>query len=260
MANDDDFDYGQLGRDWWLQTAQTIGASERHAKFAAAKHRGETNTSAARGAGFGGGSEASVRSEGYRLARSNKVNQLLALAVAETGSGYDGTVTRQEARQILTTLARGSDPAQRIKAIETILKLDQQEQDARQRVEDEERLDPHAMDRDLICGIPLSGVGAMIVCAFRFNKDRAGKYHNEGIADFKFLEEVAPIVSQKTPENWKRWRSRYERPGCEEQLKRIDAAAAGRVLEGDELIQAVCKKYPPKKGDHVWTEEAHAAA
>ena len=170
---DDSFYYGQLGRDWWLQTAQTIGANERHAKFAAAKHRGETDTSAATGAGFGGVSDASVRSEGYRLARSNKVNQLLALAVAESGSGYDGTVTRQEARQILTMLARGSDPAQRIKAIEMVLKMDQQEADQRQRVKDEERLDPHAMDRDLICGIPMSGVGAMIVCALRFNKTGA---------------------------------------------------------------------------------------
>lgn len=125
-----DFDWGELGRDWWLKTATEIGASERHAKFAAAKHRGETNTNAARSAGFGGGSEASVRSEGYRLFRSNKVNQLLALASAESGGkGYDGTVTTAEARQILSQLARGSDPQVRIKAIESLNKIESVERE-----------------------------------------------------------------------------------------------------------------------------------
>ena len=114
-----DFDWGQLPREWWIETAKQCGAAERHAKFAAAKHRGATNTDAARTAGFGGGSEASVRSEGYRLARSNKINQLLALAAAEAGGGYDGTLTRSESKQILTGLARGSDPQMRIKAIES---------------------------------------------------------------------------------------------------------------------------------------------
>src|SRR5437588_206939 len=96
------FDYGELSRDWWVETAKQCGASEKHAKFAAAKHRGATNTDAARSAGFGRGSEASVRSEGYRLARSNKIMQLLALAAAEAGGGYDGTLTRGESNQILT--------------------------------------------------------------------------------------------------------------------------------------------------------------
>ena len=57
----DDFDWGQLSRDFWLATAQTVGATEKHAKFAAAKFRGATNADAARVSGFGSGNDASAR-------------------------------------------------------------------------------------------------------------------------------------------------------------------------------------------------------
>jgi hypothetical protein len=120
----DDFDWGQLPREWWLETAATCGATEKHAKFAAAKHRGATNADAARASGFGAGNDKSARSEGYRLARSNRIMNLLALAATEAGGGYDGTLTRTESRQILTGLARGSDPALKIKAIESLNKLE----------------------------------------------------------------------------------------------------------------------------------------
>lgn len=120
----DIFDWGQLPSDWWLQTAQEIGADERHAKFAAAKFRNCSNTEAARLAGYGTGGAESTRSEGYRVSRSNKVTQLLALAAAEAGGGYDGTLTQQEARGILTAMARGSDPAIRIKSIEMLSKME----------------------------------------------------------------------------------------------------------------------------------------
>jgi hypothetical protein len=130
MENDT-FDWGQLPSDWWLQTAKEIGADERHAKFAAAKHRGCSNTEAARLAGYGTGGAESTRSEGYRVSRSNKVNQLLALAAAEAGGGYDGSLTKQEARGILTAMARGSDPAIKIKAIELLAKMDREDEEAK---------------------------------------------------------------------------------------------------------------------------------
>src|SRR5215831_1545605 len=101
----DAFDYGSLPYETWKEFAATVGAYERQLKFAAAKFRGCTNTEAARQSGFGVGSETSTRSEGYRVARSNKVNQLLALAAAEAGGGYDGTLSKQEARSILTAMA-----------------------------------------------------------------------------------------------------------------------------------------------------------
>jgi hypothetical protein len=128
----DDFDWGELPRDWWIETAAQCGATEKHAMFAAAKHRGASNTAAARGAGFGAGGAASMRSEGYRLARSNKIMSLLALAAAKAGGGYDGTLTLTESRQILTGLARGSEPALRIKAIESLNKIERDERAGRE--------------------------------------------------------------------------------------------------------------------------------
>jgi hypothetical protein len=53
----DTFDYGSIPYETWKEFAATVGADERHLKFAAAKFRGCTNTQAAREAGFGVGSE-----------------------------------------------------------------------------------------------------------------------------------------------------------------------------------------------------------
>ncbi|HXX50935.1 MAG TPA: hypothetical protein VEI98_06570 [Xanthobacteraceae bacterium] len=120
----EDFDWGELGSDWWLTTSREIGANTKQAMFACAKHRGASNTEAARQSGYGSGSEAAVRAEGYRVFRSNTVQQLLSLAVAEAGGGYGGDITDAEARQILAKLARGSDPQVKIKALESLAKMD----------------------------------------------------------------------------------------------------------------------------------------
>ena len=122
-----EFDWGQLPQSWWTDTAVKCGATLQQAKFAARKHAGCSNTQAARDSGFGNGKPTCERSEGYRVSRSNKVMQMLALAAVEAGGGYDGGLTRTESRQILTGLARGSDPSIKIKAIESVHKLDQVE-------------------------------------------------------------------------------------------------------------------------------------
>jgi hypothetical protein len=59
------------------------------------------------------------------------------MAKAATGQGPDGNVTMTEAKQILSRLARGSDPNVRIKAIESLAKIerDERELEARQREE-----------------------------------------------------------------------------------------------------------------------------
>jgi hypothetical protein len=124
------FDWGMLGSDWWLRTSREIGVSEKHAKFACSRHRGSSKTQAAREAGFGN-TPGAMRAEGYRLSHTNKINQMLALAAAEAGGGYDGTLTVTEGKAILTNLARGSDPAIRIKSIEALQKLEKDEAAAR---------------------------------------------------------------------------------------------------------------------------------
>jgi hypothetical protein len=119
----DEFDYGELSAEWWLTTAKELGLSERQAKFAAAKHRGASNTQAAKEAGYGVDS----KQIGYRVARTEAVSRLLAMAVAEAGGGYDGNLTTEEAKRILTLLARGSDPAMRIKSIEALERMQARE-------------------------------------------------------------------------------------------------------------------------------------
>jgi hypothetical protein len=224
-----DFDYGELGRDWWLKTAAQVGASERHAKFAAAKHRGCTNTEAARVAGFGVGSESSTRSEGYRLLRSNRVNQLLALATVESGSGYDGTVSRQESKQILTSLARGSDPAIRIKSIELLSKMEREEVAASRPEE------PSLAESlwGMINALPESGIGAALALGAFFNS-------TGNIINCPHLTECAPIVAKNFPGEWGRWKAASQTHWH----ALLNEMAAGPLLEGDELVAAVKRKLP----------------
>jgi hypothetical protein len=228
----DDFDWGQLPYEWWIETGKTVGADIRHLKFAAAKFRKCTNTQAAREAGFGTGNDQSTRSEGYRVARSNKINQLLALAAVEAGGGYDGTLSQQEARSILTAMARGGDPQVRIKSIELLNKLDIQEATANA-AKAEENLEENLAA--LITLVPEQGAGAFLALS--------GFIHAGGfIYGFPFLAEVAPIISRHFPGDWQRWRAREKETWVTDHL---DKMAAGPLLEEDALIAAV-KRKPPK--------------
>jgi hypothetical protein len=75
------------------------------------------------------GDEQTIRQAGHRAAHSTAVMSLLSLAAAETGRGPDGNVTMTEARQILSRLARNAEPLTRIRAIETIAKIETAERE-----------------------------------------------------------------------------------------------------------------------------------
>jgi hypothetical protein len=229
--DNDIFDWGQLPSDWWLQTAQEIGADVRHAKFAAAKFRNCSNTEAARLSGFGTGGAESTRSEGYRVARSNKVNQLLALASAQAGGGPDGSLTRSEARGILTAMARGSDPNVRLKSIELLGKMDREEQEA---TPSEEAIDPEEEARLLAVEIPQMGVGA----AFALS---VWVHHFGHLCAFPFLDAAVPVVAKNFTEDWARIRDKHD----PEWRAWLDKFATGPVLEGDALVAAIEAKRPP---------------
>jgi hypothetical protein len=123
----EDFDWGPLGEAFWDEASKTCGATPMQARFACCRHRGMTAKLSAKLAGYGDGSEMSLRTSGSRTARTNIVVNMLQLAKVEAAGGDDGTVSLQEARRILSRLARGSDPLVRIRALESLSKIDRDE-------------------------------------------------------------------------------------------------------------------------------------
>jgi hypothetical protein len=126
---DDQINWGELGKDWWLEAGRTVGASEQQVIFSACRHKGMTAAGSARAAGYAGDSD-NIRQAGHRASHSTAVMSLLSMAAAESGAGPDGNVTMGEAKQILSRLARGSDPNVRIKAIESLAKIERDEREA----------------------------------------------------------------------------------------------------------------------------------
>jgi phage terminase small subunit len=128
-----EIDWGDLGEAWWREAGANCHATEQQIIFALHRHQGMTATGCAKAAGYAG-DDASIRQAGHRAAHSTAVMGLLSMAKAETGRGPDGNVTMTEAKQILSRLARGSDPNVRIKAIESLAKIEagEREYEARQ--------------------------------------------------------------------------------------------------------------------------------
>ena len=125
-------DWSPLGESWWREAGANCHASEQQIIFALHRHRGMTATGCARSAGYAG-DDATIRQAGHRAAHSTAVMGLLSMAKAETGKGPDGNVTLTEAKQILSRLARGSDPNVRIKSIETLAKIEREERELNMR-------------------------------------------------------------------------------------------------------------------------------
>jgi len=123
------FDWSPLGEGFWKEAAATVGATPLQAKFACCRQRGMTATGSARASGYSG-DKVSIRQAGSRAAKSTAVMNMLSLARAQTGEGPDGVVTGPEAKRILSRLARGSDRNVRIKALESLARMDRDEREA----------------------------------------------------------------------------------------------------------------------------------
>jgi hypothetical protein len=124
----EEIDWSPLGEDWWLEAGANCHATRQQIVFALHRHKGMTATGAAKAANYAG-DETTIRQAGHRAAHSTAVMGLLSMAKAETGKGPDGNVTMNEAKQILSRLARGSDPNVRIKAIESLAKIEKDERE-----------------------------------------------------------------------------------------------------------------------------------
>ncbi len=236
--SEENFDWGHLGQAWWEEAAATAGATPLQTRFAAARHRGMSATGAAKVSGYSGDDD-SIRQAGSRAAKSTAVMNLLAMARAESGGGDDGTVGSMEAKRILSRLARGSDPNVRIKALDSLTKLEREERAVNASGQEPDQIEAA---RDLICAIPEGGTGATLAMAFFFNE-------HKNIINFPFLRECAPIVATTAAVGWAWWRDRHG----QDWHSFIDKMAAGPVLEGDALVAAVNasrpKSVPTKFGE-----------
>jgi hypothetical protein len=125
-------DWSPLGEDWWREAGANCHATEQQIIFALHRFKGMTMTGSAKAAQYSG-DENSIRQSGHRAAHSSAVMGLLSMAKAETGHGPDGNVTMDEAKQILSRLARGSDPNVRIKSIECLAKIEREERELNMR-------------------------------------------------------------------------------------------------------------------------------
>jgi hypothetical protein len=229
FMTEESFDWSPLGEAFWTEAAATTGATLLQAKFACCRHRGMTATGAARLAGYTDTGDG-IRQAGSRAAKSTAVLNLMALAVAESGGGDDGLVDGAEARRILSRLARGSDPNVRIKALESLNKMERDERAAVRREEDV--VDPVEEIRNLICLVP-EVIGPAFAAGLWF--DRVGR-----IDGFPFLREVGPVLASQLPGEWRRWRGDGPNPY-------LDGIAAGPLLTPEQLLAAVRSTRPEAK-------------
>jgi len=111
------------------------------ARFACCRHKGWTATAAAKASGYSGRGD-DIRNVGSRAAKSTAVVNMLAFAAAEGKGGPDGNVDRAEARRLLSHIARHGDPSIRIRALEAINKMDEQDEVSEQEQSENSHPDP----------------------------------------------------------------------------------------------------------------------
>src|SRR5665811_1638679 len=106
----------------WPEAAQTVGASEKQVAFCQAVLSGSSNTAAARQAGYAG-DDVQLRSAAYAVSRSGKVQALLSLARAGGAGVMDDILSDDEARRILSRMARQGDPQAKVRAITALERM-----------------------------------------------------------------------------------------------------------------------------------------
>jgi hypothetical protein len=234
MTDDFDWTIGGLTERFWREAAEACQhkPSEAQLRFACLKQSGLNATDSAKGAGYRATGDDTMRQQGSRAYKTTAVAELLAYAHAETGKGDSGVVDGKEARRILSRIARKGNNKERVKALEALARLDAANHE-RLSSQPEETLEENLAA--IITLVPEQGAGAFLAMS--------GFIHAGGfVGSFPFLAEVAPIISRHFPGDWQRWRAREKQQWV---LDFIDKAAAGPILEGDDLITAV-KRKPPK--------------
>ena len=232
------FIWSPLGEKWWrdAKEACTHKPSDLQLRFAVGRHDGLSATDAARRAGYAGDGE-SIRAAGSRAAKSTAVQEVLAFAFAETGTGDDGLVKGGEAKRILSRIARTGDNNARIKALESLAKIERDDRDAKDRQETSGGGDPiKTLENILVeCGLCAAPIVAEMMYGVRGCVTAA--------PHFKIF---APFIRRRFPELWAKYRSPVaDRADCfksEAELRYLadfDAAGEGPELTDMEFRAAI---------------------
>jgi hypothetical protein len=262
MSEETDWDWSPLGEIFWTEAGATTGATSLQVRFACCRHRGMTAAGAARAAGYSGDDD-SIRQAGSRAAKSTAVMNLLALGAAEAGGGDDGVVGTGEARRILSRLARGSDPNVRIKALESLQKIEERQRAERSR--DDGATDAAGIVRQILADMGSEGVLSASEMWF---------YASGGnLLTCPGFELIAPVICRRFPDCWQRYRAplltrfEYFKNDYEKAfLDRFDAAGAAPEPTEPEFRALVMDKAAVHRGngaaapEQVEQVEDHAAA
>lgn len=150
MTTDDNFDWGVLGKDWWMESMETVRATLNQAKFACARHAGATRTKAAELAEYSASDNQGLRTAGSRADDTKAVIDLLTMASAASVVDTDDPYTVAEARKKIGRMVKTSLDAQVvIKGTELLAKLDQVDRDRGQTPTDD-GLTPWRIERDFL--------------------------------------------------------------------------------------------------------------
>jgi hypothetical protein len=188
---EDNFDWGVLGKDWWMDAMETTKATLTQTKFSCARHAGATRTKAAEMAGYSAADAQALRTAGSRADDTKSVADMLVMASAASVSTTDAPYTVAEARQKIGRMVKTSlDPSTVIKGTELLARLDQVDRDRGQTPEDD-GLTAWRIERDFLL---LNNGGSAYALV-------------HGIANCHLLHDTYELLMQQEfgPEIWSRF-------------------------------------------------------
>src|SRR5215472_5865046 len=127
-----EFEWPSPGETWCRQAASDCRASDTQAKYAALRVSSTPSLEAYKRITGEAGNHSAVRQAAHRLERSVAVQNMVGLYRAEIAGANEGTVSAEEARQILSRIARNGDPSVAVRALEALARVDEKVAEAAQ--------------------------------------------------------------------------------------------------------------------------------
>jgi hypothetical protein len=195
----DDFDWGELGEQWWRDTGAQCGATNLQIRFACARYAGASATGAARLAGYTDSEQdkSAIRQSGYKALRTTAVANMLALAAAEDKAPPDRILDKTERAKKLSELAHSPDPTLSIRAIEALNKMADREAELGQG-RDQDGMSDWRAARELL---QLEG-GGLALLSIWVGLGQCPSW-------LPLLHDVHRAVMREAPDMWERYVNRF---------------------------------------------------